>query len=555
MSTTSPPIAPPAIASASAPEGLTSAARLTVQGWVHLALALMGVILLVAAVIGSHQLSQTAQVSDRLINQVQPARAEAFRLQTALVDQESGVRGYTITGDQQLLKPYTEGVQSEEAHARTMGGLIAHDKQLQTDLRSLRQAADDWRRRYATPLITAAQAGPVGDGDRAMMEEGHQGFDHLRTLFDQQNTHLEQAREQAEAELAHTRFVRNWSFVAMLAAVFLVGAVLAAMLHFIVARPLRHLRADARRIADGDFGHRISARGPSDLRSVALGVDDMRQRILDELAASRSQQQRLAQQAQDLDAQAVELRRSNAELEQFAYVASHDLQEPLRKVASFCQLLDKRYGEQLDGRGKQYIDFAVDGAKRMQVLINDLLTFSRVGRFNDAREPVALDTTLDKALANLTVAVDEAGARIERPEQLPHVTGDRTLLTMLWQNLIGNAVKFRDPDRAPVVHISVARDGAEDDTWFFCVTDNGIGIPEEFADKVFVIFQRLHGRDAYTGTGIGLALCKKLIEHHGGRIWIDTTHTDGARVCFTLPAELPAPPHDDQPSASEGDLA
>ncbi|OEJ55260.1 histidine kinase [Streptomyces agglomeratus] len=533
---------------------MASAARLTVQGWVHLALALMGAILLVAAVIGSHQLSQTAEVSDRLINQVQPARAEAFRLQTALVDQESGVRGYTITGDRQLLKPYTEGLQAEQVHARTMSNLIAHDKQLETDLRTLRQEADDWRRRYATPLITAAQAGPAGDGDRAKMEEGRQAFDRLRTLFDQQNTHLEQAREQAKAELAHTRSVRNWSFAAMFAAVFLIGTALAAMLHFIVARPLRHLRADARRIADGDFSHRISARGPSDLRSVALGVEDMRQRIVDELAASRSQERRLAQQAQDLDAQAAELRRSNAELEQFAYVASHDLQEPLRKVTSFCQLLEKRYGEQLDGRGKQYIDFAVDGAKRMQVLINDLLTFSRVGRFNDAREPVALDTTLDKALANLTVAVDEAGARIERPEQLPHVTGDPTLLTMLWQNLIGNAIKFRAPDRTVAVHITVARDSAEDNTWLFCVTDNGIGIPEEFADKVFVIFQRLHGRDAYTGTGIGLALCKKLIEHHGGRIWIDTTHTDGARLCFTLPAQ-PAPTHTDQPSAREGALA
>ncbi|MFD3729252.1 ATP-binding protein [Streptomyces sp. NPDC058671] len=554
MSTSSPPLALAGNASASAPPGLTLAARLTVQGWVHLALALMGVLLLVAAVIGSHQLAQTAEVSDRLINQVQPARAEAFRLQTALVDQESGVRGYTFTGDRQLLKPYTEGVQAEQVHAATMSRLIAHDKQLQTDLRTLRQAANDWRRRYATPLITAAQAGPVGDGDRANLEQGRQAFDRLRTLFAQQNTHLAQGAEQAKATLAHTRSVRNWSFAALLAAVFLTGTALAAILHFIVARPLRHLRADARRIADGDFGHRISARGPSDLRSMASGVEDMRQRIVDELAASRSQQRRLAQQAQDLDAQAAELRRSNAELEQFAYVASHDLQEPLRKVTSFCQLLEKRYGDQLDTRGKQYIDFAVDGAKRMQILINDLLTFSRVGRYNDAREPVALDTTLDKALANLTVAVDEAGAHIKRPEQLPHVTGDPTLLTMLWQNLIGNAVKFRAPDRAPAVHISVARDSAEDDTWLFCVTDNGIGIPEEFADKVFVIFQRLHGRDTYTGTGIGLALCKKLIEHHGGRIWIDTAHTDGTRICFTLPA-LPAPIRSDQPSTREGALA
>ncbi|AYN43993.1 HAMP domain-containing protein [Streptomyces dangxiongensis] len=501
----------------------------------------MGAILLLAAVVGSRQLSRTAEVADRLISQVQPARAEAFRIQTALVDQESGVRGYTITGDRRFLKPYTDGLASEKAHARTMSGLLAHDGRLEKDLRTLRRAADDWRRRYATPLITGANAGPARAGERADMEQGRRAFDHLRTLFTQQNAHLEQAGERTEAQLQQTRSVRNWSFVAMLTALLLTGAALAVMLHFFVVRPLRHLRADARRVADGDFGHRISARGPSDLRSVAWDVEDMRLRIVNELAASRSQQQRLTQQAQDLDTQATELRRSNAELEQFAYVASHDLQEPLRKVASFCQLLDKRYGEQLDGRGKQYIDFAVDGAKRMQVLINDLLTFSRVGRLNDAREPVDLDTVLDKALANLTAAVDEADALIERPERLPHVTGDPTLLTMLWQNLIGNAVKFRTPDRAVAVHITVARD-AEDNAWRFCVTDNGIGIPEEFADKVFVIFQRLHGRDAYTGTGIGLALCKKIIEHHGGRIWIDTAHSDGARLCFTLPGQPQPPP-------------
>ncbi len=169
----------------------------------------------------------------------------------------------------------------------------------------------------------------------------------------------------------------------------------------------------------------------------------MRQRIVDELDASRA-----AREA--LDEQAVELRRSNAELEQFAYVASHDLQEPLRKVASFCQLLEKRYGDQLDERGTEYIAFAVDGAKRMQVLINDLLTFSRVGRLNVLKTEVDLDSALNTALANLTTTLDETGAEIVRPPgQLPRVLGDPTLLAMVWQNLIGNAVKFRRDDVAP----------------------------------------------------------------------------------------------------------
>lgn len=217
-------------------------------------------------------------------------------------------------------------------------------------------------------------------------------------------------------------------------------------------------------------------------------------------------------------------------------MASHDLQEPLRKVASFCQLLEKRYGERFDERGTQYIAFAVDGAKRMQILINDLLTFSRVGRLQDERRTVPLDGVLDRALDNLATAIEAGDAGIDRPERLPEVVGDPTLLAMLWQNLIGNAVKFRHPDRPPRVAITVDRDtSVEPPHWTFTVTDNGIGVPPEFAEKVFVIFQRLHSRDSYDGTGIGLSLCKKIVEHSGGRIWIDTSHTDGTRLAFTLP--------------------
>jgi len=242
-------------------------------------------------------------------------------------------------------------------------------------------------------------------------------------------------------------------------------------------------------------------------------------------------------QTEVLDAQAIELRRSNVELEQFAYVASHDLQEPLRKVASFCQLLEQRYGHALDERGVEYIGFAVDGAKRMQVLINDLLTFSRVGRLNVTHATVDLDTTLDTALGNLASAIEESEAQIARPDvPLPQVTGDATLITMLWQNLIGNAVKFRREDRVPQVFIDCERGtGDADGHWVFSVTDDGIGIAPEFADKIFVIFQRLHGRDDYAGTGIGLALCKKIVELHGGTIGIDTSNSSGTRFWFTLP--------------------
>ena len=324
--------------------------------------------------------------------------------------------------------------------------------------------------------------------------------------------------------------------IGIVVAAFLLAAVaLTLALNRTVVQPLNRLRVATRRVVDGDFGHRIEITGPSDLRAVSTDVEAMRSELVAALEEARASQA-------DLDAQAAELMRSNAELEQFAYVASHDLQEPLRKVASFCQLLEKRYGDQLDERGRQYIDFAVDGAKRLQVLINDLLTFSRVGRANDARIQLRLDGPLDAAIATLQATIEETGAVIERPAELPEVIGDPTLLGMLWQNLLGNAIKFAAPGRPPVVRISAAGPPGGD-MWEFCVQDNGIGIAAEFADKVFVIFQRLHGREAYPGTGIGLAICKRVVEYHGGEIRLDAGFTGGARICFTLP-RITAPPEE-----------
>ncbi|HEY0228148.1 MAG TPA: ATP-binding protein, partial [Mycobacterium sp.] len=272
-------------------------------------------------------------------------------------------------------------------------------------------------------------------------------------------------------------------------------------------------------------------RRPRDIHEMAIDVENMRQRLVSSLEISRAAEARL-------DAQTVELSRSNAELEQFAYVASHDLQEPLRKVASFCQLLEKRYGDQLDERGLDYINFAVDGAKRMQVLINDLLSFSRVGRVNTKQTEVDLDATLDAAVANLAVAIEESGAEVVRPPRpLPRVIGDTTLLTMLWQNLIGNAIKFRHIDRSPRIVID-CQPGNTGREWLITLSDNGIGIAEEFTDKVFVIFQRLHGREVYPGTGVGLALVKKIVEYHDGTVRIDSRYTDGTRFEFTLPAAV-----------------
>lgn len=510
--------------------------RLTVQGWFQLVLVLMALLVVVGTVVGTRLLGQTADVTDDLVDRLQPARTQAYRLQAALVNQETGVRGYASTADRQFLDPYTQGKRDEARAAARLRDLIGDQPRLAADLKALQRAAADWRRAYAEPALAEVTPGEPHDVTETDAARGKEVFDEIRTLGATQNTGLAQAVEDGKDELAATRTVRTVILGAMVAAFLLAGIAVAFLVRTLVARPLEALRASSRQVARGDFDHGIAVDGPADLRAVAGDVEDMRQRIVEELAASRHQRDALAQQTAELDTQALELRRSNAELEQFAYVASHDLQEPLRKVASFCQLLEKRYGDTLDDRGKQYIDFAVDGAKRMQVLINDLLTFSRVGRLNDARVPVDLDQALTKSLANLDTSVRDTGAVVERPEQLPEIVGDPTLLAMLWQNLVGNAVKFHHPERAPRIEITCDEDESSG-VWNLSVTDNGIGIPEEFAEKVFVIFQRLHGRDVYAGTGIGLALCKKIVEHHGGHIWIDSGYTGGTRICFTLPSD------------------
>ena len=228
-----------------------------------------------------------------------------------------------------------------------------------------------------------------------------------------------------------------------------------------------------------------------------------------------------------------ELGRSNKELEQFAYVASHDLQEPLRQVRSFTQLLGERHGDKLDGSAKQYMQYIVEGAGRMSVLVHDLLAYSRVGNRDARRRKVACHEALERALANLRTSITESNAQVTHDE-LPTVLAEPTQLTQLFQNLIGNAVKFRREGVNPEIHIGALSNGGH---WIFQVKDNGIGIDPQYHKRVFQIFQRLHGREKYTGTGIGLAICKKIVEQHGGEIWIESKEGQGATFCFTLPKD------------------
>jgi signal transduction histidine kinase len=488
------------------------------------AVLLMTVFSLAAIVTGAVALAHLDDERQRIETTIDPAALAAQQLYSALLNQETGVRGYALSAQPAFLAPYNQGMTAEKAAVTQLRKLIPQlPASSGTDFTQTLTQADDWRTRYAQPTIKQIQDSgkPVVSPD---ILAGKAEFDALRVKFASFQAGVSDARTQALSSLDGASTELHVALIAIAIGLAVVVTGLAAVLRVTAIRPVHVLAAEARRVADGDFGHEVAQTGPREIRGLADDVNTMRIRILQELSAVREANESLAEHA-------AELQRSNAELEQFAYVASHDLQEPLRKVTSFCQLLQRRYGGQLDEKADQYIEFAVDGARRMQVLINDLLAFSRVGRSAQELGPVACDAALADAKANLSAQIGQAGAVIEAGP-LPVVRAQLTLLTVVFQNLLGNALKFKS-EQSPRIVVTAERDGA---FWSFSVTDNGIGIEPQYADRVFLIFQRLHDRAAYPGTGIGLAMCRKIVDYFGGRIWLDTAVADGTRFCFTLPA-------------------
>jgi PAS domain S-box-containing protein len=271
--------------------------------------------------------------------------------------------------------------------------------------------------------------------------------------------------------------------------------------------------------------------GQSQGRIIVLRDISERRKIEEELWKYKNHLEEMVKdRTAELEKSNRELATINRELEQFAYVASHDLQEPLRMVTSYVQLLERRYKDKLDKDANEFIDFAVDGAMRMHRLINDLLTYSRVGTRGKLLAPTDSEAVFEQSLSNLQVAIEEKGAQVTH-EPLPKVMADDVQLGQLFQNLVGNAIKFQGEEQ-PRVHISAHQSNGE---WVFSVKDNGIGIAPEFKERIFVIFQRLHGKEKYPGTGIGLAVCKKIVERQGGRIWVESDLGKGATFYFTLP--------------------
>ncbi|HEU5007999.1 MAG TPA: ATP-binding protein [Jatrophihabitantaceae bacterium] len=463
-------------------------------------------------------LMQFVHAGNQAIDRWAPAAQTSQALLTDMINQETGVRGYALAASADFLQPFDQYSKQQMRDEARLRELVRGDPVLEQNLADFERMADQWRSQVAIPLISLVNA-----KDRTAKSAVDDAV--AMTRFDLVRKAAATLKESIDRNSRDAVNSRSDALIALYVALcvsvaLIAGAGLGAWrgLHRWVLAPVDRLALQTREVAAGRNRRPIRPSGPPELRALGRDVERMRRRIADELA-------RLAHTGEELS-------RSNADLEQFAYVASHDLSEPLRKVANFCQLLERQYGDQLDDRAREYIAYAVDGAKRMQALIADLLTLSRVGRTTESFVPVDMNQALAIAMRTLDdqIVASDGGVGFS---ELPVVYGDPTLLASLFENLVGNAIKYRG-DAAPLVTVTAVAD-RENRTWTFTVADNGIGIDPQYAQRIFAIFQRLHVRDAYPGTGIGLALCRKIVEFHGGRIWLDTSVSSGATFRFTLP--------------------
>ena len=480
------------------------------------ALAFMLAVLIIAIVLS---LVDFVDQGDAVVSRWSPASLRSQDALSDLINQETGVRGYALTGRPESLQPYLEYSAQEPIDIAAVRTYLGNSAVLVQELDAFKAAADTWRAQTALPLIALVQQGDPQAATRVNSLADKARFDVIR----QRAAALSAGVQAALTRASNGRrgALVGLVFALATAAVLVSGVAFAVWrgLHRWVLGPVDSLAIQARRVSAAQGSGRIVPRGPPEFVGLGRDVESMRRATVAALA--------------DVEATSADLARSNADLEQFAYVASHDLSEPLRKIANFCQLLERQYGPALDDTGRQYIGFAVDGAKRMQALIADLLALSRVGRSTDAFVPVDTAAALEHALSNLNDAIDAVGAGVGHSD-LPTVRGDAALLASLFENLVGNAIKYHGAE-PPLVVVTAVPD-PETGIWTFTVADNGIGIDPQYADRIFAIFQRLHLREAYPGTGIGLALCRKIVEFHGGRIWLDTHAAgSGATFRFTLP--------------------
>jgi signal transduction histidine kinase len=472
---------------------------------------LIGVVLvvLIVAVTGQRTAARAAFRS-------QEALTAGSQLEKSLITIENGLRGFVASRRERFLQPATEALASYPRELRDLRRLVADDPGQQQRVGQIATQIDDYVRLWAHPLISLSRARPAPARSVVVTNGGRERLDAIRdsfaTLFARERAVVRQREDRAERRSARAISVGIGGLGLLLA------VTLAVVLHLrrAIVRPVISLAEATRHLAAGDLSARVPARRSDEIGDLARGFNTM----ADSMQRSRD----------DLERSNGELLRSNAELEQFASVTSHDLQAPLTTISMYTELIERRHASDLNG-GMALVEGIRHATQEARVLIRDLLEYSRAGRGTPALERVPMADVVQRSLEALAGPIEEAGARVT-VQPLPTVMADRANVARVFQNLIGNAIKFTG-GAPPEVTIGADREGEE---WRFWVADDGIGMEPRDAERIFEPFRRLHGEEAYPGTGIGLAICERIVRQHRGRIWVVSRPGAGSVFSFTLPA-------------------
>jgi signal transduction histidine kinase len=482
-------------------------ARMALVGGLMALLLSAAFVLLVVAVNGQRD-------AGRLALRSQEAIAAGTDLEKTVISMENGLRGYVASGREGQLQSWNAGVKLYPAQVRKLEDLVSDVPSQQAQVRHIKEQIDDYVNLWATPLLGLARQRLEVAQSVSVTGTGRVRIDQLRTSFAKlftQEKALAVKRERSAEKTSSRAIAGGWGGLVLLA---LLSLAAWFYVRRSVVRPVLTVAEASRRLAEGDMSTRVPPVGDDEIGDLARAFNSM----ADSLEASS---EALAERSRELE-------RSNRELEQFASVTSHDLQAPLATISMYAQLLEQRHSDELNG-GRQLVDGINAATVKARTLIRDLLEYSRAGRGELLDEPIAMNDVASEALEMLAGPIDQASA-VVTVDDLPVILGDPRKLRQVFLNLIGNAIKFAEG--IPVVHVNAEIKG---NTAIFAVTDNGIGMDPGQAERIFQPFHRLHGEEEYPGTGIGLAVCERIVEQHGGRIWAQSAPGQGSTFRFTLP--------------------